>query len=389
MPEVEIAQDTEAPPDDSWRSHLSASMDRVETVEAPAAAPASTEAKAAPVEPAPEVAKPEAQGDRPRDDKGRFRSGEGTAPPKPEAPAGAVASAVPIGGPQTSPPAAPVPSLEINAPQSWKAEVRELAKKLPAEFRPLLAEAVRVDREVAKMRQSTMETQRTIEPLLRVVQPHLQGLQARGLAPAQVISNMLQTEQALAHPDERVRAKILHQAMQTYRVGVEALAAVIDGTPAAPAQAVDPTMIARQAAELVRSELGQQRSQIALQNAQSEYSKVEGGEWGEFLSHPDYGDPIKLRAAAILEADAQGGVDKGLNQAIEEACWAIPEIRKVLQQREASKQAATSLEATQRARVAASSVRSSPTGPVQNGQPSDDSWRAHLEAAFDRASGKV
>src|SRR5229473_4183043 len=97
MPDVEIAQDTDAPPEDSWRSHLSAQMDKAETVEAPAAAPTTSVEKAAPVEPAPEVATADS---RPRDDKGRFTSGE-SAPPaaKPEAPAGVVAPTTPIGSP--------------------------------------------------------------------------------------------------------------------------------------------------------------------------------------------------------------------------------------------------------------------------------------------------
>src|SRR6266849_7349768 len=118
MPDVEIAQPVEAPADDSWRSHLSAQMDKTETVEAPAAAPTPAGDKAAPVEPAPETAK----GDRARDPQGRFTSGE-AAPPivKPEAPAGVVAQAAPIGHP-TPTPAAQVPTLEIKAPQSWRPE---------------------------------------------------------------------------------------------------------------------------------------------------------------------------------------------------------------------------------------------------------------------------
>ncbi len=385
MPDVEIAQDADAPPDDSWRSHLSAQMDKAETVEAPAAAPAPSGDKAAPVEPAPSATPAE----RPRDAQGRFVPGEAVPPAaKPEAPAGVSAPATAIGHQPAPTPAAPVPTLEIKAPQSWKAEEKALWDKLPPEARSVI---VRRERQMEAGAQQALQAQRAVEPLLRVVQPHLQGLQARGLAPAQVISNMLQTETALSHPDERVRAQVFAQALKSYRVGVEALAAAIDGASAGQPQqaAIDPAAVARQAAEMVRAELGQQRMQTALQSAQSEYSKIESGEWGEFVAHPDFGDSIKLKAAAILEADASAGVDKGLSQAIEEACWAVPEVRKILQQREASKQAATSQEATQRARVAASSVRSSPTGPAGAGGPQDDSWRAHLEAAWDKASGKV
>ena len=384
MPDIEIAQNVDAPPDDSWRSHLSAQMDKAEIVEAPAAAPTTSVAKAAPVEPAPEVATADS---RPRDDKGRFTSGEAAPalPAKPEAPAGVAAPATAIGSPA---PAAPVPTLEIKAPQSWKPEEKALWDKLPAETRAVI---VRRERQMEAGAQKALEVQRTVDPLLRAVQPHLQGLQARGLVPVQVISNMLQTEQALSHPDERVRAKVFAQALKTYGVGVEALAAAIDGAPQGQPQApqFDEASLLQKAKAAVMAELGQQRMQTALQGAQSEYSKAEGGEWGEFLAHPDMGETIKLNAAAILEAAATAGVDKGLSQAIEEACWAVPEVRKILQQREASKKAATSAEDTQRARAAGSSVRSSPASPVGAGEPADDSWRAHLAAAMDKVSGKV
>src|SRR5229473_6502501 len=165
MPDVEIAQPTEAPADDSWRSHLSAQMDKAETVEAPAAAPATSVATAAPV---PEGATADS---RPRDDKGRFTSGE-VAPPtaKPEAPAGVVAPATAIGHQPAPTPAAPVPTLEIKAPQSWKPEDKALWDKLPPEARSVI---VRRERQMEAGAQKALEVQRAVEPLLRVVQPHL------------------------------------------------------------------------------------------------------------------------------------------------------------------------------------------------------------------------
>src|SRR6266852_9975411 len=295
MPDVEIAQDADAPPDDSWRAHLSAQMDKAETVEAPAAAPAPSGAPAAPVEPAPSAAPAE----RPRDAQGRFVPGE-AAPPaaKPEAPAGVSAPATTIGHQPAPTPAAQVPTLEIKAPQSWKAEEKALWDKLPPEARSVI---VRRERQMEAGAQQALQAQRAVEPLLRVVQPHLHGLQARGLAPAQVISNMLQTETALSHPDERVRARVFAQALKTYGVGVEALAAAIDGAPQGQPQApqFDEAGLLQKAKAAVMAELGQQRMQTAIQGAQSEYTKAEGGEWGEFLTHPDLGETIKLKAAAI------------------------------------------------------------------------------------------
>src|SRR5712692_5033175 len=168
MPDVDLAESAEAPPEDSWRSHLSAQMDKAETVEAPAAAPTTSVEKAAPVEPAPEVATADR---RPRDDKGRFTSGEAAPalPAKPEAPAGVVASTTPIGTPA---PAAPAPTLEIKAPQSWKTEEKALWDKLPPEARSVI---VRRERQMEAGAQQALQTQRAVEPLLRVVQPHLQA----------------------------------------------------------------------------------------------------------------------------------------------------------------------------------------------------------------------
>jgi len=352
---------------------MEAAYDAVEAAQATAEPAAATPEPAATTEAATPAESPEG---RARDEKGRFAPGAAkgeSSPPPPAAKTqeGVAAPAVAIGTP-------PAPVVEVRAPQSWKPDVRELVSRLPPEFRPILDEANRRERETQLAMQRASEAQRGLEPLLRSVQPFVQGLQQRGFDPAQIVGNMLRTEQALSNPDERVRANVIAQALKQYGVGVETLAAAIDGQPRqTQQQAIDPQQIVQQAkAELLR-EIEQQRIQQASSAASNEIES--------FAPQAEFLDDVRMTAAAILQSAAEAGVAKTLKEAYEEACWADSRIRGIYQQREASKKAATGAQATQRAHAAASSVKSQPGGG--NGTtPLGDSWREHLEASWDKLS---
>jgi len=384
-----VAAETVEPEVDDRRADLAAAFEKAEqSAEAPSAeAPATSPvAEAAPeVEPAPAV---ESAG-RTRDDKGRFVSGEAAKQAKPEAQAGVAAPPVAIGQQPAKPPEtqSTPPASVLKPPQSWKPGVRELATKLPPEFAPLLEEANRRERDFLINHQKTVEMQRQIDPILRAVQPYQQGLLQRGARVEEVIGNFLRTEQALSSPDPRTRAQVLAQAITTYRVPVDLLAQALDATPAPvqgqPSQSIDPQQIIAQAKEEIRRELEQTRWQAATQNASADIESFVSSKSPEFWT-----EDIQYSTGVILQAATDRGIAMSLEQAYEQACWADPEIRGVFQQREASKKAATNVQATQRAHAAASSVKSQPGGPTAPPGPEDDSWRAHLEHAWSKAAGQ-
>jgi len=312
---------------------------------------------------APEV---EAPAPEPKPDAdGRVRGPDGKFAPK-TPPAEEVKGPAQPSGQPPPPPVATEPWQK--PPQSFKPEAREEWAKVP----PALQQEIhRRDRDHAVAIQRFTEQQRQVEPIMRAVQPFAQGLTQRGQSVPEVVSNFLRTEQALSHPDERVRAQVVAQALGTYRISVEALAAVLDAGPAAHQQPAPQSLGPDQVAQIVQSVLGQREQQSAHQRAQAEIASFQG----EFL------EDLKPAMAAMI----QGGVAKDLQSAYDAACWADPRIRGILQQRSASTQAAKATASTQRAKLASSSVKSSPGSPT-NGAPLDDSWEAHLSAAWDRQS---
>lgn len=371
---------------DDRRADLEAAFDKaVTTPETPP-----VEAPAAPaVEAAPEIeesAPSVESAQKARDEKGRFvPASAAKGNPAVRSPgAGAQEGVVPpppavIGAP---PPTTP-PASVFKPPQSWNPQARELAAKLPAEFHPILEEASRRERETSVAIQRATETTRQVEPLLRAIQPYAQALQSRGMDVTQVVGNFLRTEQALSSPDERVRAQILAQAMPQYRVSVEALAAALDGMQAPvqgqQTQSIDPQQIIQQAKAEFTRELQQQRFQQATESSTAEIEA--------FAPQAEFLDDVRETTAALLETAARQRVALSLKDAYDQACWADPRIRGILQQREASKQAATGAQATQRAHAAASSVKSRPGG-IGNNAPLGDSPREHLEASWNRIHGE-
>jgi hypothetical protein len=83
----------------------------------------------------------------------------------------------------------------------------------------------------------------------------------------------------------------------------------------------------------------------------------------------------------------QAGVVKNLKEAYNAAVKLNPETASVLQQREAAKQANAATASTQRARAAASSVKSQPAGPVSR-PPPDDIRGALRESIQELTRGK-
>lgn len=304
---------------------------------------------------------------------------EAAAEPKPDAEGrvrgkdGKFASAAAPAASAAAPPPPVVDQPWAKAPQSLKPEAREEWAKVP----PALQQEIhRRERETTGALQRASETTRAAEPLLRAVQPFAQALAARGQQPAEVVSNFLRTEQMLSHPDERTRAQVIASALGTYKVSVQALADAIEAGPAQQPAAQGLTPQAVQ--QMVQQALGQREVQGAQSRAQAEIAAFAGNPKNEFVND------LKPAMAAMI----QGGVASDLQSAYDAACWADPRIRGIIQQRTASKQAATGAQATQRARAASSSIRSSPAGTSNGVAPADDSWGAHLETAWDKAAAR-
>lgn len=359
------------------REALSAAMDAAETTTETAApvteAQTTTPAPVADVPPASTAAAPSVASEG-RDEKGRFKPKTASATP---APAKAEESASP-------PPAAPekaetateapkpaevTPTLK--APQSWKPAAREKWAALPPETQ---AEVWRREKEVAHVLQESAVARKTATEFEETIRPYVPLFQAEGAAPIKAIGNMLQTVAALARGAPAQKAAVVAQLIKAYSVDIGALDSVLSGeaqaTPHTPAEYRDPRV------DILMQQLqAQQRNQTqAVQQKAAQEVEAAKGEL-EFL------DDVREDMADLIEVASRRGVELSLKDAYTRAVAMNGELSAILEQRKAAQAAETANAATQRAKAASSSVRSSPAPVSRNDGPGDD-IRSHLEAAF-------
>lgn len=317
---------------------------------------------------------------RARDEHGRFAPKTATpkAPklasgqPKQTAPGETTDSAGAVPPPEAKPdaPAAVATQDALKAPQSWKATVREHWSKLPTDVQ---AEVARREKEISVAMQESAESRKLADNFKQTVAPFEAMIRAEGADPIKAVGSLLQTAMALRTAPPAHKAQLVANMCKSFGVPIDLLDAAISGQMPTQSQgAVDPSQLAAQIKADLMREMQQGRQQAAMQKGAQE---VEA-----FASKAEFLDDVRHEVADLLEVSARRGQTLSLEDAYNRVVRTHPDISKVLQQREAAKQAANATASTQRARAAASSVRSQPA-TVQPAQ-SDDSIRAALEAAI-------
>ena len=247
---------------------------------------------------------------------------------------------------------------DVRAPQSWKPAARELAAKLPPEFKPLLEEANRRERETSIAIQQHSERAKVGDAFREVLTPYEALFRANGVDPVRGTAQLAQTAWVLntGAPAQRAQA-IAHMVksfLGTDEQAIQLLAQAIDGAPAAPAQRqaqpVDPDAIAARVEQTILGRISQQRV---------EKVRMDVEEWGK---DREFFQDVRADMADIVEMSARRGKSITREQAYDLAVSMNPEISSVVKQREAAKSAATAQATTQRTETAASSVRNQPGG---------------------------
>lgn len=366
--------------------------DTTETTSAPAEVEA-VEAAPEPVEVAEPIETTEAatKADRVRDDKGKFTKAQADATSIKAALKAAAKPAAPVDPkPAVKPDATTTPTTEpkpeaakveaVKAPQSWKPAAREHFAKLPAEVQ---AEVIRRERETATAMQEAAPARKFHQEFQSVVAPYMGMIQAEGAEPMKAVANLLQTAAALRTAPPAHKAQLVANMVRTFGIDISALDAALAGQPsqhAAPTQSqgVDPASIAARVQQQVMQQLQAQR-QAALQ--QKSATDVEAfGQAREFF------EDLREDMADLLQSAHRRGVALTLEDAYNRAARMHPEISQVLSQREAAKAANATQASTQRARAAASSVRSQPASAPKGAQPQD--LRSQLLANWDASTGR-
>lgn len=357
------------------RSDIAAAMERVESA-APEPAPivqeASGEAPATDVAPPVETPK----GDRARNERGQFTKATDM-DPAPEAKEAALPPPVEAKEPPKpvveEKPREVVPFEGAKPIQALRPGTREHWAKLPPEAQQ---DMVRWEKETQRVIRETADIRDRDRRWKEVLAPYEPMLRGQNLDPMQFTGSLYQTVAALATAPQPVKAQVLAQVVKTYGIDIQELDRAlsgqmpVNGPPAQPQyqqpqQFRDPRVDQMLAMQERRYE----------QDARSQIASIENEEF--------FAD-VKDTMADILDNAARRGVSMSLKDVYNRACWATPDVADVLTQRQAARQAASPTGPTQRAQMAASSVKPSPTSAP--GTPVGDDIRSAVEAAFNRAS---
>jgi hypothetical protein len=281
--------------------------------------------------------------------------------------------------PATETPKPAVPALK--APQSWRPELREKFGALPPDVQQ---EINRRERDMAvAYKQSAMQRQ-LAEGFQRVVQPYAGMIQAEGGDPLRAVDSLLKTAAALRTAPVQHKAHLIANMAMTFGVPIDALDAALAGQPPPQSeqqtqQHIDPNALAHQVRQSVFQDFERQRQAAVNQRAQQETEAFLSSGKAEFF------EDVREDVADLMELRARRGIEISLEKAYNEVVATHPKTAQVLRQREQASQANAAQASTQRARAAASSVR---TTPAASPAPKDTSLRGTLEAAFASASGR-
>jgi hypothetical protein len=361
------------------RAALEAAFDKMEAAEAEAA-PAPVEAEPAPVVEA-EAAPAPAAGERVRDDKGRFApmtAADTHEAPKPKAeeaekPAPVAAKPTLEAAPKAPVEAAPVTS---KAPASWRPVEREAWATLPKAAQDAV---IRREREIEAGMREASEARQNWSRFEEVARPFLPFMAMNGSDPIQAASNMFRTTAMLQSGSPIQKAGMMAQVMMQYAVDPELVYAALQGAPP-PAQ--------QPRGEIRDPRVDQLLSRLESAKAEKEKA-VEARlqqEIETFAQKAEWFSDVRIPMADLIEVwDRQGKItDSNLTEMIQKAYDVAvqmnPDIAQAVRQRQAAGQASTAQANLQRAKNAASSVRSQPTvggsGPPKN-------RREALERAYD------
>lgn len=328
----------------------------------PAAAPAAVEPAAV------EVVSSETPGkdepiDRSRDEQGRFAKKA-----KEEAEAKAKA-AEPTKAEPVAEVKAEAPKAEaLKAPQSWKPAIREKFAALPPEIQQ---EVLRREGEITKTMQERADDSRTAQSFRQTLAPYDNLLRQWGPNPAAALSAVLQAANSISASTPEAAAQALAQIVHSRGIPIEALDQALARGPQAAPQAQQQPAPAMSPASI--------RSEIGNMVLESQVKKM-------LADPPEFLADVEKQMVDIIKFKRSSGEIMSPGDAYNLACQMNPEIRGVLEQREAAKRAATTQVATQRAKDAASSVRSEPAAAIKASQPK--TTRDDVEAAWNAAVAK-
>lgn len=243
------------------------------------------------------------------------------------------------------------------------------------------AEIHRRERELTRQLAESAEARRQQETMTKMVEPYRHFMAMEGTDPMKAFGDYLRTAAILRSGSVSEKAQAIANVTRQFGVDIRALDAALAGAPIPPGQhGQQPYQDPRVDQLLQRIEAAQQaQQQQAAAAAQSSVEEFTNDAKYEFI------EDVREDMADLLEIAANRGRKMTLVEAYHRACSMHPEVRKVINQRAAAKQAQTpaatgaKLAAAQRA---AASVPGGAGGPGTANGTKPMSVREALEAAY-------
>jgi hypothetical protein len=217
----------------------------------------------------------------------------------------------------------------------------------------------------------------------KMAAPYEAMFRAEGVDALRRTNNLFQAIGVLHQGTAMGKAQLLATIGKTYGIDPQLLTDAWNGTGLPPGQggqdAADPRIIAQQVRQQVLQDIQQERQQTYLHHASNEVETF--GQDKEFFHD------VRGTMAAILDGATASRQHMTLDQAYKMALQFHPGTSSVLQQREARDVARNAQASTERARAAASSVRSQPVSAPRNQRDYGDRMSA-IEAAWEEAASR-
>ncbi|HEU4401507.1 MAG TPA: hypothetical protein VFT43_05325 [Candidatus Polarisedimenticolia bacterium] len=334
-----------------------------ETLEASSTEPAPTVETVTSSEPAPTAeVRTDAAPAEARDEKGRFapkgeqpqgkagaasKAANGAAPkPTPEAPGKAAgADTLPAPAAEPAKPAAPT----VKAPQSWTPAAREAFAKAPPEVQ---AEVAKREREVSRALQETAQARQYVTQVNQSLAPYAPIARANGMDVMTWAGNGLQMMASLYAGTPAQKAATIARAISLSGADLEAINAHLAGQPPPQGQPAAPPVDV--------NALVEQKFQTIAQ--QYEAKQADSTLAAFMAEEPEFIGDVWQDMQLLLQSAATQGRNMTLKQAYDRACKLDERVQSVMEQRKAAEASRTATAATQRAKAAAVSPKSSPAG---------------------------
>lgn len=340
---------------------------------------ATDEVEDAPRETAEPAAAP-AEGERQRDEHGRFAPKTATAPSAP-----AVAGPVPPEPlARDAMPPAPQPGQD-KAPASWRPEAREKWAGIDPAIRN---EVHRREYEAQHVLQESAQARNFAREFERVVGPYEVFIRQEGGNPLAAVQNLMQTAADLRVGTPAHKVGLVADIITRYGIDLKSLDDVL--TAKITGRAVQGGNGAQQPQQFHDPRFDQFLAEQARQKQQQQQQEEQQwrGELQQFgASHEFYFDVADIMADLVdSRTRRQQPVD--VEKIYEQACKMHDGVSTILSTRAAAAKSTGNSQAVLRARRAAVSVKGDST-PAGATVPKDDSIRAALEAAFESAGNRA